>query len=81
MNEVAVYPRLLDFLKRLNQSKIYHELSQHRDDALMITISVPGERWEIEFLRNGEIEVEIFKSDGAMLDESSFDRLFADFGN
>lgn len=30
----------------------------------MICASVPGERWEIEISKDGNVEFEIFKSDG-----------------
>lgn len=30
----------------------------------MMLVAIPGQRWEIEFMRDGEIEVERFTSDG-----------------
>ena len=81
MNDLEIYPRLLKFIKRLEQNKIFYTLSCDRDEAIMINISVPGEHWEVEFLLEGSVDVEIFKSDGTMHDESSFDRLFAKFSN
>jgi hypothetical protein len=42
-----VFRTLLDFLRRLKRAKIAHSLRQCRDDALMVEIRVPGERWEI----------------------------------
>jgi hypothetical protein len=51
---------VLEFLDELKRRKIYHQLERHRDDALMVRIDVPGQRWEVEFLASGEIELEIF---------------------
>jgi hypothetical protein len=34
----------------------------------MISASVPGERWEIEISRDGDVDFEIFCSDGEMYD-------------
>ncbi len=42
-------------------------------------MSVPGERWEIEFSKNGDIEVEIFRCDGTIFDESILKELFNKF--
>jgi hypothetical protein len=35
----------------------------------MITVAVPGERWEIEFLDDGSIEIERFISNGKIFGE------------
>jgi hypothetical protein len=71
-----VYPRLLDFLNRLAAAKIAFDLRQSRDDAIMAQVNVPGERWEVEFLAGGEIEVERFRSGGKIEDETSLQTLF-----
>ena len=42
----------------------------------MVSVSIPGERWEVEFMSDGEVEVEIFSTDGEIHDESMFDELF-----
>lgn len=35
-----------------------------RDEALMVNVAIPGERWEIEFFDDGRCELEIFVSQG-----------------
>jgi len=60
---------ILDFLKRKSVS---FELSNHRDGLVMISAAVPGERWEIEVSQSGDVEVEIFRSDGEIY---GFDKL------
>jgi len=47
----------------------------------MIQISVPGERWEVEFMSEGWLEVEVFRSIGGVQDETALDRLFEEFSD
>jgi hypothetical protein len=55
--------RLLEFLNKLQAHKIYYRLEHVRPDTLMVLVTVPGERWEIEFLADGDTQIEIFYSD------------------
>jgi hypothetical protein len=68
---------LLSFLNDLRAAKINYRLGHARDEAILVEISVPGERWEIEFFENGAVEVEIFKSDGTIHDVSAMAELLA----
>jgi hypothetical protein len=70
------FGKVMTFLDKLEQSKISYTLAHHRDEALMVNVAVPGERWEIEFLRDGSVEVERFSSDGEIYDEESLVELF-----
>ena len=70
--------RMLTFLNELRQAKIYYRLSQHREDAIMVEVAVPGERWEIEFLDDGSVEAEVFRSDGTIHDSAALDKLVAE---
>src|SRR5436190_2145806 len=75
-----IYRQMLELLKRLDEAKIAHRLAQHRDDALMIEVDVPGERWEIEFVDYDDevhVEIERFRSNGVIYDETALDKLFA----
>ena len=65
------------FLDNLEQANISYTLGRYRDEALMVSVAVPGERWEIEFLSDGSIEVERFMSDGEIYGEEALDELFA----
>jgi hypothetical protein len=74
------YRQLLDLLRRLREAKIRFDLRQSRDDALMVRVNVPGQRWEIEFVDYGDevqVEVERFVSGGHIDDESALEDLFA----
>ena len=66
---------LLSFLNDLRRGKIHYRLSQYRDDAIMVEVSVPGERWEVEFLDDGTVEAEVFRSDGTIHDASSLQQI------
>ncbi len=55
--------RLLAFLNKLQVAKIYYRLEHVRPDTLMVLVTVPGERWEVEFLADGDTQIERFYSD------------------
>jgi hypothetical protein len=71
------FSQLLEFLRQLENAKIAYELRHSRDEAIMVKINVPGERWEVEFLEDDEIEVERFRSNGHIDDASTLQELFA----
>lgn len=76
------FQKLLDFLVRLDDRKNHYTLAHHREEAIMIFVSVPGERWEVEFFADAHVEVEVFKSFGAGLeDENALERLFKIYGD
>ncbi len=52
--------KLLSFLNRLEQANINYILRHVRDETIMVLISIPGQRWEVEFFEDGSIEVEKF---------------------
>jgi hypothetical protein len=63
-------------LRRLQDARIACRLEQVRDDGVCLQVAVPGERWEIELLDSGEIEVEIFRSNGEIHGAEALDDLF-----
>ena len=71
---------LFDFLDLLESMKIYFTLSRIRDSVL-VEVSVPGERWEVEFFADGSVQVEKFKSEGIIYDGSELNVLFAEHSN
>ncbi|HEX5166435.1 MAG TPA: hypothetical protein VFV93_13620 [Thermomicrobiales bacterium] len=72
--------RLLDFLDRLENEKIWYRL-EHIRDSIMVESAIPGERWEIEFFADGHVEVERFRSDGQIGGDEMLDVLFRDFSD
>jgi hypothetical protein len=70
---------LLGFLERLTVAQISYVLRHSRYDAIMVENCVPGERWEVEFLETGEVEVERFVSGGIISGAEALEDLFSRF--
>ena len=74
--------KLLDFLVRLDEGKIHYTLGHHREEAIMVFVAVPGQRWEVEFFADEHVEIEIFKSaNNGLEDESALAKLFDAYGD
>jgi hypothetical protein len=74
--KASAFDDLIAFLNKLESRHITYELAHHRDEALMISVVLPGQRWEIEFLLDGSVEIEKFVSDGHIYDETVLVELF-----
>ncbi len=70
------FDQVILFLQKLEKQAIDYSLAHHRDEAMMVIVSVPGERWEIEFLSDGSVEVEKFVSNGEIAGEEALSELF-----
>jgi len=68
--------KLIGFLERLEEKKIYYYKLNKVRDAVMVEIAIPGERWEVEFFADGNIEVEKFISNAEILGEEELEQLF-----
>jgi len=73
---MAKLSKLTKFLDRLDEDDIHYTLSSVREGAIMVGVTVPQERWEIEFMADGDIEIEVFKGDGEVHDYSIVEELF-----
>ena len=71
--------KLLRFLDQLELAKLAYRL-EHVRDSIMVVVAVPGERWEVEFFDDGQVEVERFSSSGKIESEDVLDRLVAEHG-
>ena len=76
----------IELLEKLEEKGIFYKLSKSRIHTIMIEVSVPGQRWEIEYNTYGEskkcqIEIEKFVSNGALYDETELKTLFKDFSD
>ena len=80
MNTV-VFNNLIAFLDKLEDKGISYTLAHNREDALMVLVAVPGERWEIEFRSDGSVEIEKFISTGEIYDAESLSELFARYAD
>jgi hypothetical protein len=76
-----VFDRLTAFLGDLEERGISYSLAHNRDDAIMALVAAPGERWEIEFLSDGSVEIEKFISSGEVYGENTLSELFARYSD
>jgi hypothetical protein len=68
----VVVEKLLTFLRGLDETGVYYTVASHTApgvalDLASVTVHVtasPSQRWEVEFFRDGGVEVERFRSDG-----------------
>jgi hypothetical protein len=63
----------------LDRRHVAYEIRNIRENVLMIRVSVPGERWELEFFEDGSIELERFVSAGVDADAAAPTRLLEYF--
>lgn len=74
--------KVLDLLNKLDEYGIGYSMEHSREDTLTVLVTVPSERWEIEFHADGEVEVEVFYSGADEEDlegEEALERLFTDY--
>ncbi|MFJ7973749.1 hypothetical protein [Psychrobacillus sp. NPDC096389] len=69
------------FLNKLDDNNIFYKLNKVRTEAIMVDVAVPGQRWEIEFLEDGTVDIEKFISDKDMYDVSELETLFKEFSD
>lgn len=74
---MAKLSKLTNFLDRLDQAELHYTLSSIREGAVMIAVTLSGARWEVEFMADGDVEVEIFTSDGDIHGADMLDELFS----
>ena len=72
---------LVDLLQKLKDANISFKLDHYLGDSISIIIAVPGERWEVDINRDGEVQIEIFRSQGELFDASMLDELFKNFAD
>jgi hypothetical protein len=72
--------KLIMFLTKLDENDIYYRLNKIRD-SIMAEIAVPSQRWEVEFMPDGRIEIEKFITENKIFDENEIEVLFRKFSN
>lgn len=72
---------LAHFLEQLRDASIHFTVGSVRPGAIMVSVTVPGERWEVEFLDDGSVEVERFLSTSKIADAKALTDLFARFSD
>ncbi|QUW23082.1 hypothetical protein JSQ81_05800 [Sporosarcina sp. Marseille-Q4063] len=71
----------ITFLNKLEENSVFYKLNKIRNEAIMVEVAVPGQRWEIEFLEDGTIDIEKFISDKDMYDVNELETLFKEFSD
>jgi hypothetical protein len=51
---------LYQLLRRLEDAKIHFTLARHRDDTVLVTLTLVGERVEVDVFEDGHMEVSRF---------------------
>lgn len=72
--------KLIKFLEELENRKIYYRLNKIRD-SILVEISVPSQRWEVEYMYDGRVNIEKYISDGNISGEEDIENLLRDFGD
>jgi len=67
---------LYEFIAELEKRDIAYRLERIRQGSVMVVVAVPGERWEVEFLEDGRVEVERFVSNGVISNELALGALW-----
>jgi hypothetical protein len=60
---------LYDVLNLLERERLHFRIDRHRPDTVMITVTVVGERLEIDVFDDGHIEYSRFKGDEDVFDD------------
>ena len=68
---------LHEFLDRLERAKLRYRLDRRRPEFLMVEVQVAGEKWEIEFGQDGDIEIEPFRSSGDIYDRAALQEFWS----
>jgi hypothetical protein len=77
----VIFNSLITFLNKLEQKSISYTLAHNRDEAITVFVATPGERWEIEFLSDGSVEIEKFTSNGEIYGKDVLNELFARYSD
>ncbi len=68
--------KVTKFLDRLDAADLHYTLSSVREGALTVGITTGDEHWQVEFLDDGDVEVELFRSEGEVQGFAAANALF-----
>ena len=72
---------LFQVIGKLERANIHFSLSRYREDSVSIIAAVPGEHWEIDIMEDGELDFEIFKSDGQIFNDKQLNDRIVKFSD
>ena len=62
---------LFELLTKLDAARIHYALARHRPDSVMITLTLVGERVEIDVFDDGHMEVSRFPGSEAVVGDAT----------
>ncbi|KVM93242.1 hypothetical protein WJ62_25810 [Burkholderia diffusa] len=60
---------LFELLSSLDERRLFYTLGRHRPHTILISITVPGERIEIDVFDDGHMEMSRFSGDESVIDD------------
>ncbi len=67
---------LFDLMRKLDDQNVPFTIHRYRDDSVMVSLTLPGERVEIDVFEDGRIEYLRFSGSEEVLDDlAALDRL------
>ncbi|HML75394.1 MAG TPA: hypothetical protein PKB02_12960 [Anaerohalosphaeraceae bacterium] len=77
------FEKLFAMLNQLHLVKKNISMAMHRegDCPVMVKVEIPGQYWEIEFFESGEVQIEVFISDGKIYDQEILPELIKEFAD
>jgi hypothetical protein len=76
---MTAFEKVSEVCGELDARHVPYVLNFARPEALMLSVAIPGERWELEFFEDGHIELERFVSTGVEADSAAADKLVGYF--
>lgn len=73
------FAKLMALVRELEAAQISFRVTHHRYDGITIEATVPGERWEIDVLEDGDVDFERFVSTGGVQSEDVLAEFIARF--
>ena len=65
---------LYELLAELDAARIFHALSRHRSDSVLVSITFVGERVEVDVFDDGRMEVSRFQGNEDVVGEADLVR-------
>ncbi|MDE1008674.1 MAG: hypothetical protein OSB38_23665 [Paraburkholderia fungorum] len=60
---------LYDLLEELDSRRLHYSLSRHRIDSVLVSLTLPGKRIEIDVFNDGRLEMSQFSGDESVIDD------------
>ena len=76
---MTAFEKASELCRELDARRVPYVLNFARPEALMVSVAIPGERWELEFFEDGHVEVERFVSTGVEADAAAAEKLLGYF--